>query len=308
MRRLRAQAGFTMIETLICSTIFLAVLTATLNSTAIFNKINHENQAYNDQSDRARLGVERGMRQLRNLARRIDSPVIARAAASDFIFQTSDPSRTWVRYCLQSRPDGRVWLWSVSTPASVTDGMTGPCPGMGWTKTQVVTTNVTNTLPNRSFPLFSFTCVAGAPAGCPSGAADYGRIRSVAMDLLVDDNTVKDPPEVRLSSAVFLRNQNDAPTANATWRPAGTRKIILNASASFDPEGRNMRFLWFRSPAPSFICDLPPAADVLLWSGVTYTHEFLPLEGPSGTQRAMDLVVCDPGGLQARATVQVTIP
>jgi type II secretory pathway pseudopilin PulG len=308
MSRLRSEGGFTLIETLVCSVIFVAVLTATLDSTALFNRLNHENQQVNDQSDRARRGVDRGMRQLRNLARRIDAPVISRATSSDFIFQTSDPARTWVRYCLETRQNGDVRLWALTTPGSVTTAMSGPCPGTGWPGGQVVSTNVTNTTPQRSIPLFTFSCVAGAPVTCPSSSADFGRIRTVGMDLLVDDNPDTDPPESRVTSSVYLRNQNEPPTAAVSWRPSASRQIILNASASLDPEGRNLRFLWFRAPAPSFTCDLPPALDVMLWSGVTYTHTFLPTEGVPGTQKNMELVVCDPGGLQARATVTVTIP
>ncbi len=308
MRRLRDQRGFTAAEVLIVSSLFLVVLTATLESTSVFNRLNYQNQRNNDQVDRARRGVDRTVRQLRNLARRIDAPVISRAAANDFIFQTSDPERTWVRYCLQTRTDGRVWLWGLSTPGTVSTTMSGPCPGSGWAGSAVVAKNVTNYASGRSFPLFSYSCVKGAPAGCPATPADFGRIRSVTMDLLIDDNLRVNPPETRVSSAVFLRNQNDPPTATFTSRPTGNRSVILNGSASIDPEGRNLRFMWFKAPAPSFTCDQAPLASLVLWTGVTLSYVFPSSDGPSGSQVGMELVVCDPGGLQARATAQVTIP
>jgi hypothetical protein len=248
------------------------------------------------------------MRQLRNLARRIDVPVISRANPGDFIFQTSDPQRTWVRYCLQTRTDGRIWLWALTTPGSVSAAMSGTCPGTGWTRMDAVATNVTNLANNRNFPLFSYQCVKGAPVTCPAGAADYGRIRTVAMDLLLDDNLARDPKEARVSSAIYLRNQNEPPVAAFTSRPAGTRAIILNASSSYDAEGRNMRFLWFKAPAPTFTCDDPPVAAPLLWQGVTMTYTFPQSDGASGTSKTMELVVCDPGGLQARVTASVMIP
>ncbi len=119
MTRMRGQRGFTLAETLIVSTLFLIVLTATLTSVASYNRTNQRDQRHNDQIDRSRRGVDRGVRQLRNLARRINAPVIDRATATDFIFQTSDPERTWVRYCLQTRADGRVWLWGLSSPGAV---------------------------------------------------------------------------------------------------------------------------------------------------------------------------------------------
>jgi prepilin-type N-terminal cleavage/methylation domain-containing protein len=308
MTRMRGQRGFTLAETLIVSTLFLIVLTATLTSVASYNRTNQRDQRHNDQIDRSRRGVDRGVRQLRNLARRISAPVISRAESTDFIFQTSDPERTWVRYCLQTRPNGKVWLWALTSPGSVTTAMSGACPGSGWSRTDIVAQNVTNLTAGRTFPLFAYACVDGAPATCPASADDFGRIRTVAMDLLIDDDLTKHPKEARVSTAVFLRNQNEPPTASFTSQPAGTRQVILNASASFDAEGRNLRFLWFRAPAPSFSCDLPPVADPLLWSGVTLSYTFPATDGESGTQKTMELVVCDPGGLQARATRAVTIP
>ncbi len=307
-RRLQDQRGVTIAEVLIVSSLFLIVLTATLQSSAVFNRLNHQNQRTNDQVDRARRGVDRSVRQLRNLARRINAPVIDRATATDFIFQTSDPERTWVRYCLQTRADGRVWLWGLSSPGAVSASMSGVCPGTGWSGSNLVSRNVTNYAGGRSFPLFSYTCVQGSPASCPSSSADFGRIRTVTMDLLLDDNLMMDPPEARVSSAVHLRNQNDPPTATFTSRPTGTRTVILNGSASADPEGRNLRFMWFKAPAPAFTCDQTPPVDLVLWTGVTLTHPFPAGDGASGTQVGMELVVCDPGGLQARATNQVTIP
>jgi prepilin-type N-terminal cleavage/methylation domain-containing protein len=306
--RLADQRGFSLVELMIVSSLFLIVLGATLTVAGSFERFNQEAQNRDNHVDRARRGMERGMRQLRNLARRIDAPVINRATAGDFIFQTSDPERTWMRYCLERQSGGKVWLWSLSSASSVTGAMSGPCPGTGWSLRDVVAEDVANTSPGRDFPLFKYGCVQTAPVACPSTTADLGRITSVTMDLWIDDDLTRKPPASRMTSAVFLRNQNEAPTASFTSRPVATRQVILNASASLDPEGRTMRFMWFRAPAPAFTCDEVPPATQLLWQGVTMTHTFLPAEGASGTQRPMELVVCDPGNLQARATAMVTIP
>jgi type II secretory pathway pseudopilin PulG len=309
MRRwTREEGGFTLAEIMVVSSLFLVVLSATLTAAASFERLNHSSQQVNEQVETARRGVDRSMRQLRNLARRIDEPVIKRAERSDFIFQTSDPERTWVRHCLQQREDGSTWLWALSSPATVSLAMAGPCPGSGWTRRDVVVKNVTNYQGGRSFPMFSYGCVATAPAGCPASASDYGRITSVRMDLLVDDDLTKDPHEARITSAVYLRNQNEPPVASFSWRPIAARQILLNASASFDPEGRTLRFMWFRAPAPTFNCNQQPPTGTLLWQGVTLPHTFLSTEGVAGTLRPLELVVCDPGDLQSRATQQVTIP
>ena len=308
MRRLADQRGVSLPELVIVSAIFMIVLFSTRPVAGAFSRVNETTLSREAQIDRARRGMERGMRQLRNLARRINAPVIARATRSDFIFQTSDPERTWMRYCLENHADGDVWLWALATPAAVSSGMSGPCPGTGWTISNVVAQNIANTTPNRDFPLFSYGCVAGAPAGCPSTVGDLNRITSVTMDLWIDEDFDRAPPAARLTSAVFLRNQNEPPVASFSWKPVAPRQVLLNASASLDPEGRTMRFMWFKAPAPAFTCDQTPPLTQLLWQGVTLTHTFLPADGASGTQRAMELVVCDPGDLQSRQTQMVTIP
>ena len=49
------------------------------------------------------MAIDRAARQLRNLANPTvtATTTIDRADDYDFIFQTSDPARTWVRYCLE---------------------------------------------------------------------------------------------------------------------------------------------------------------------------------------------------------------
>jgi prepilin-type N-terminal cleavage/methylation domain-containing protein len=306
--RLAEERGFTLAELAIVSALFLVILTATVSAAAHYQVLSQDNQKSNVEVDEARTSVDKGMRQLRNLARRIDLPVINRATSSDFIFQTSDPARTWVRYCLETRTDGTVWLWSLAMPGTLSTASSSACPGTGWPLRDVVARDVTNTLPGHVRPLFTYGCSATGSSTCPSTTADLGRITSVTMDLTMDEDLDAPPAETRLTSAVFLRNQNEPPTASFSSRPLASRQAMLNASASTDPEGRTLRFMWFRSPAPAFTCDDPVPTSVLLSTGVTMTHTFLATEGAAGTTRPIELVVCDPGGLQARVTNQVTIP
>ena len=308
--RVADEGGFSLVELMIVSSLFLIVLGATLTVAGSFERVNANGQRRDAQVDRARRGMERGMRQLRNLARRIDTPVINRATSADFIFQTSDPERTWMRYCLQTQSDGKVWLWALSSPTAVSAGMSGPCPGTGWAIRDVVAENVANQTPTRDFPLFQYRCVASAPTTCPapSSATDLLRVNSVTMDLWIDDDYALKPPASRMTSAVFLRNQNEAPIASFTSRPLASRQVILNASSSSDPEGRTLRYMWFRAPAPAFTCDEGPPVSALLWQAVTMTYTFEAGEGAAGAPKTFELVVCDPGNLQARTTRQVTIP
>jgi hypothetical protein len=170
----------------------------------------------------------------------------------------------------------------------------------------MIVDDVVNTAPGRDFPLFSYACASGLPATCPSSVAELGRILTVTMDLWVAGDGSDTP--TRVTSSVFLRNQNDPPVAAISSRSLASRQIILNASGSYDPEGRNLRFMWFKSPAPTFTCDQGAPPSALLWTGVTLNYTFAVTDGLSGSRTSFDLVVCDAGGLQARATAQVTIP
>ena len=53
------------------------------------------------------------------------------------------------------------------------------------------------------------------------------------------------PSEQRLSTTVFLRNQNRAPTAGMTATPTGSRHVLLNASASSDPDNDGLTYTWY---------------------------------------------------------------
>jgi prepilin-type N-terminal cleavage/methylation domain-containing protein len=296
-RRLNLQAGFTLIEVLLVSSLFLVILTATTLSMTAFERNNRDEQRLNDQAERARRSVERGMRQLRNLASRPTTGLatIARATPDDFIFQTSDPTRTWVRYCRENRTDGSVWLWSLASPLNAAPTSTD-CPGAqsAWPKRDPVAQNVTNYAAGRTNNIFTYgrTCLDPTVTACPTA---LGSITSVRMDLLIDDDLLRKPTDARVSSAVFLRNQNELPTATFVSTAGTGRQVVLNGSNSFDPEGRTLRYFWFVAPAPaSFNCVSPPGDEdpTLLGRGVTLTYT---------------LIVCDPGDLRATFTAPVTI-
>ncbi len=129
------ERGFTLIEVLVVCVLFLVVLGATLTVATYFVRDTRQAEIRNDQVEEARITLDRAARQLRNLAQRVDQPTIALAGDSDFIFQTSDPTRTWVRYCLQttgtaSPTDGRLWEM-VTTSSSVSGAMGGAFPAAG---------------------------------------------------------------------------------------------------------------------------------------------------------------------------------
>src|SRR4051812_10756136 len=114
MSRLRHNSGFTLVEVLVSIPIMVVVLLATLTVFDRFNSNASTARKQNDALDVSRVTIDQITKQLRNLANpTTGSSTIGSAADYSFAFQTSDPSRTWVRYCLQggtAATGGTVWL------------------------------------------------------------------------------------------------------------------------------------------------------------------------------------------------------
>ena len=83
----------------------LVMLGATLTSFTNFDRRSKRTQTLNDTAQVARNAMDHASRQLRNLANQDPSQqttTIALAMPYDLVFQTSDPTRKWVRYCLDT--------------------------------------------------------------------------------------------------------------------------------------------------------------------------------------------------------------
>ena len=328
----------TLVELLVGMIISLLVVGGALTTFDGFNRNQRQNDDRNETTELARNALDIQARQLRNLAKRVSSPVIDTLSAYDLIFQTSDPSRTWVRYCLNTATapatTERARLWtselavaSSSTASPVTSAMRATCPGSGWSSTQVVADYVTNRRGALDRPMFQYACTVGT--ACLSSPASYDQVISITAQLLVDTTPGYNAPELRVISSVYLRNQNQAPVASFVWtRSSTSRTIVLNAAGSTDYEGRTLDFYWFKTtmPAASAIdCAHPTVTGTgsprTLWGaagfigdGVTLTHTFPSTDGIAGTTRNIGLVVCDPGdrndtlGIPPKAFVPVAIP
>ena len=335
--RLAGERGFTLVELLVGLTLSLGLLGATLST---FNQLYqgaHDNDARSDTSDVARNALDVQARQLRNLAKRVSSPVIDTLSSYDVIFQTSEPSRTWVRYCLDttapaSTDRGRLWtaelvVANAAAAQTVSAPMRAGCPGSGWTASRVVADYVTNRRAGGDRPLFAYGCTSGAT--CASQAATYDQVVSIAALLIVDTTPATGTPELRVQSGVYLRNQNQAPVASFATAPSSTsRTVMLNASGSSDAEGRTLDFYWFAQLMPEAAgidCAHPTVSGSgspkTLWGsagyigeGITLAHTFAPSDGPAGASRNIGLVVCDPGdrhdsaGIAPRPAIAVQIP
>lgn len=337
MRLRDDERGVTLIELLVAMTLSLVILGATLTS---FNQLYsnaHDNDTRFDAAEVARTALDRQSRQLRNLAKRLNnSAVVDTVSDYDLIFQTSDPSRTWVRYCMDtssapaSPSRGRVWEAELALPTGtvsspITTGMRGPCPGTGWTRRSVVADQVTNRIGGQDRPMLAYRCTDGTDA-CISNAATVDRIVSITSRLMVDTTPGKGPREQSVSTSVFLRNQNQAPVATFVSTPGTSRSVILNASGSTDYEGRTLTYYWFKGTMPSAIaCDKPVQSidangrrnlwgGVLIGEGVALSYTFPATDGAAGTAQTIGLVTCDPGdrygtaGIPPGTSVSVTIP
>ena len=226
---------------LVAASLFIVVLGATMQLFATSTQVSRDAQVRADQQDRARVAVDALTKQLRNLASPTpDQPdAVDRATARDLIFKTVDPvgpntgtnyaNVKRLRYCLDGAR--RLWRqqqrWTGPTPTApaATD-----CPGTGWNPGNVVLAdNVVNV--DTGEPVFRFN------------STTLSAITRIRVALLVDLERGKGPKATELSSGVFLRNQNRAPAASFT-ATAGATEIVLNGSASSDPEGDPLTYVW----------------------------------------------------------------
>lgn len=332
------ERGLTLVELLVALTISLLGAGSALALYDDFTREAGHNDKRNEATEAARAALDIQARQLRNLAKRVASPVIDTLAANDLIFQTSDPARTWVRYCLDtttapaSPERARLWtaersVATASTSAPVTAPMRGPCPGTGWPVTNVVADYVTNQRARRSRPMFAYACTAGT--SCAASPSTYDQVVGITAQLLLDTTPGYGPSELRVSSGVHLRNQNQAPAATfVATRASASRTVVLNAAGSTDYEGRTLDYYWFQTTMPataSIDCARPTVtaqtSPRTLWGaagyigdGITLTYTFPASAGPAETTRDIGLVVCDPGdrfdvaGIAPKAAVAVAIP
>jgi hypothetical protein len=265
MSRLAEESGLTLTELLVSMIITLIVFSAGLTLLDVFQRQDHYSELRNEVQDSARSTIDRLSLQLRNVA--AESPTSAgaleRSGPDDVVFQTVSPTlpgfgvnnasnQMRVRYCLNtSTPSNEtVYLqtqtWTTATGPSVpTDN--GACPdsatSSGWSTHstpnglidyQQLVTHVTNDIGSQSRPLFTYA---------PIEATAPFQINSIDVDLFLDVNPGKQPGETEMKSGIFLRNSFAAPIASFIVDQS-TADVLLNASASFDPNGQALTYQW----------------------------------------------------------------
>jgi type II secretory pathway component PulJ len=308
--RLREERGVTLIELLIGMVITTVVFGLTLTAVASVGRSAQRNDKHNEAQDVARTYMDRLARQLRNLASpsiftedyQAQPYAVDSAAPYDLVFRMVDEVRPGgslnqanvkrVRYCLNAADPARgklyqqeqSWTNRASNDPPPLPGL-GACPAAGWTRTVLVSGNIVNRIGGQNRPMFAYN------------SADLQRISQIHADLYVDTTPVEAPVETRLGSGVTLRNQNRVPVARLDVDQAGSQ-LVLNGSASEDPEGMPLTYQWYMDPpTPLPNCDAVPKPASCLGQGVVVNTPLI-----AGTHRFV-LVVKDPAGLPALAEV-----
>jgi hypothetical protein len=280
----------TLVELLVALTIGGVVMGATLGTFTQFERTTATNQRLNDAQDQVRVGVAGLSRELRNLASPTDQlpQAVMRAEPDDLVFQSVSSTQTRrVRYCYDANDD-RMWRQVQFVPFTLPT--IGVCPELAWGSQRATVENVVN----NTRPVFSYN------------SNTLTTITEIAATLYVDVNGATRPPaETSLQTSVFLRNQNRSPVASFTADVSGTT-VILNGSASQDPEGRALELYWYDNGVTENRCGpLPvgvPTAGCI-GQGVVYNYT------PAAGTHSVHLLVRDPGTLTDQATAQsVCVP
>jgi hypothetical protein len=325
-RLVRDERGVTLVELLLVSVLFLVIMGASMTAFLAYYRSNQRAEVQHDHAELARTTLDGAARELRNLANPQATgfalpATIQRAEPFDLIFQTADPAKRWVRYCLDtvgegaSADSGRLWR-AESATESFTAAMGGTCPGTDWATETVAAEGITNMAGGVSDPIFTYECKAGSPPTCPAAESDYTRISQIGIDVSVDADITDVTRELQVSSGVYLRNQNEKPTATFTAVRKATRTVILNASGSSDPEGRTLEYVWMRrEPTTADLEALGSCKSVdpdnddpeVLPPGIALTYEF-PSTDPTLSTVDIWLVARDPGCLFDVYHQGVTVP
>lgn len=306
--RLREESGVTLVELLIGMVITLAIFGATLTVVSAVSRGAQRTSEHNEAQDVARTYMDRLARQLRNLASpsiftedyQAQPYAVDSAAPYDLVFRMVDEVRPGgslnqanvkrVRYCLDATDPSRgklyqqeqTWIDRASNNPPDLPSLAA-CPGTGWTRTMLVSGHVVNRTGGQNRPLFVYN------------SADLQRISQIHADLYIDPTPGRAPVETRLGSGVTLRNQNRVPVAAMVVTPSAGQ-LVLNGSASEDPEGMPLTYQWYVDPpTPLPNCDAVPKPASCVGQGVVINTPIT-----AATHRIY-LVVKDPAGLPAVA-------
>jgi type II secretory pathway component PulJ len=266
------EAGFTVIELAVASLITLLVLGASLTVFEAIARQEQRTREHNEAQDRVRTATDRLARELRNLASPTEQHATGAAGTTpdadernmpyDLVFKTVGDTRAGgslnsanvqrVRYCLQTSGStdaahGVLWAqqqtWTTALAPAVP--ATLECPGTGWASSRIAAEAVVNRIGGRDAPVFRYSDSSGPITATDATARkDVSRIQTF---LFVDPDPGVKAAESTITSSVLLRNQNREPVAEFTQEIVNptTCTVLLNGSASADPESQALRYHWY---------------------------------------------------------------
>jgi prepilin-type N-terminal cleavage/methylation domain-containing protein len=325
------ERGFTLIEMLVAMIISTIVMGSVVTILTVFLNDNRYDQYRDSATSHAQIMVDRLSRELRSAASPTvpSAGLLADAGPYDVGFQSVNPTagtpsssnptnQIWVRYCLGA--NNTLWRQSTTVSSSTSafpdplttfngtpstfngnqvDASACPSTSSNWitaangTPCCIEQTDVVNEIGGDNRPLFTYG---------PSGYSGNSQIKSVEIDMYVDQNPGHRPGPTHLTSGVFLRNDLAPPVSqfvvDKTDLQGGGADITLDGSLSSDPNGQVLSYQWFQGSS----CSSPSVA---LTGGTT--QQFNAGDVPNGNY-TYSLLVTNTGGLTNCSSQTVAVP
>lgn len=233
-RRAR-ERGFTFIEVVLTAGLMVMVLIAGLGAFDVFGRSTSENNRLTRAQELARNAIDQVVRDLRNAAPTSSTATaVQRNGAYDLVFLSDRPgygtspgTSRLVRYCVEATGATTGRLRVQIAPSAQTTLPSASCPDASWGTQGTVVEGVVNIA--RSAPLWTYDNATAA------------NVRSIRVDLFIDEDPANRPPAVEIQSGVYLRNRSlTAPAAaNGDFGAVcnGSGQSLLTTTLSVDSNG-----------------------------------------------------------------------